>query len=163
MIVKYVDFGGDSQEATGSEFQELYLAGKVPPDQTVLANGEPWEVMKLLEVIEDVQEETLLKGIRKAKLEEEQFQKTAPWWLKRYARFLINWAAVLSVPCIWIYGWKVFILFVIVPYLAYMSSGGVRYDGVCDMVFKNQYDFAIQGIERKRKRRLKEYRRPKRG
>ena len=48
------------------------------------------------------------------------------------------------------------VLYVVIPYLVYMVGGGNRYDGVCDMVLKDQYQFAITEIEKRReKRRLK--------
>lgn len=155
MIVKYVDFGGDSQECTGVQFQELYLAGKVPPEQTVLANGEPMEVVKLLEIIEEAEDNALIKAAQKAKLEEEQFQKTAPWWLKRRIRWIINLGACALLPlCLPIDGgipWK--FLYIIVPYLIYQFAGGRRYNPWCDIVCREEYDLTIKQIEKKRKRR----------
>ena len=162
MIVKYVDFGGDPQECSGVQFQELYLAGKVPPEQTVLANGEPMEVMQLLEIIEDAQDNALLKAVRKAKLEEEQFQKTAPWWLKRNARWLITLGiVVLFCFCLW-FPWfhlsrgqcYALAFLVYLGWLFYYHVGGAkRYNNIADLYRMDEHDDIIREIERKRERR----------
>ena len=169
MIVKYVDFGGDPQECTGVQFQELYLAGKVPPEQTVLANGEPMDVMKLLGIIDDAQDAALLKAVRKAKLEEEKIKKTAPWWLKRNARWLITLGIVaLGIGAPWLLydflprsvyqgttgqNFVVRIFFFLLWLFYYHVGGAKRYNNIADLYRMDEHDDIIREIERKQKRR----------
>ena len=159
MIVKYVDFGGDPQECTGVQFQELYLAGKVPPEQTVLANGEPMEALKLVEIIEYAKDEALLKAARKAKLEEEQFQKTAPWWLHRNARWLITLgitcAALILPKTLGRESGKSYFISCLCGYLLwlfyYHVCGAKRYNNILDLVRVDEHQDIINQIEEKRR------------
>ena len=159
MKVKYFDFGGDPVEVTGEQFHENYCAGKVPPNQTVLANGEPMEALKLVEIIEYAKDEALLKAARKAKLEEEQFQKTAPWWLKRNARWIITLVIFFGALPLAAYlqyekdfsflsAWAVPFLI----WLFYYHVGGAkRYNNVLDLGRVDEHQDIINQIEEKRR------------
>lgn len=158
MKVQYRDFGGDLQEATGEQFDELYKAGKIPPEQTVLANEKKYKVPELIDIIEDAKDEALLKAAKKAKLEEEQFQKAAPWWLKRKARWIINLTACGLLPVC--YGlcnfvlWKGF-LCVFIPYSVYLLAGGKRYNPYYDIIYCDEHEDIIRQVKERRDRRRK--------
>ena len=161
---------GDPVEVDWEQFKTDYVEGKINPNQNVTVNGTPVSVPRLLEIIEDAEDNATIRAVRKAKLEEEQFQKTAPWWLKRNARWLITLGIVFLVICApWLLcsffpqsyegtteqNLAVRIAFYLLWLFYYHVGGAKRYNNIADFYRMDEHDDIIREIERKRKRRRK--------
>ncbi|MBR0224528.1 MAG: hypothetical protein IJL92_00590 [Thermoguttaceae bacterium] len=178
MKIRYLDMVGDPVEVDREQFKTDYVKGKVNLNQNVTVNGTPVSVPRLLEIIEEAEDNATIKTARKAMLEEEQFQKTAPLWLKRNSGCLITYGIMFFSVCapalLFIYDvcggtgesegiispegiialllsllWLLFCLFH--RYVCYV--GGVkRYDDMADQYRMDKHGDILRVIEKRCKR-----------
>ena len=159
MKIRYLDMVGDPVEVDWEQFKTDYVEGKINPNQNVTVNGTPVSVPKLLEIIEEAEDNATLRTARKAMLEEEQFQKTAPWWLKPKARWLITLSTLLlsfyfiHLPFNVTDGTRYALATLVwIFWLYYYHIGGAkRYNNILDLICLDEHRDIISQIEEKRK------------
>ena len=154
MKIRYLDMVGDPVEVDWEQFRTDYKEGKVNPNQNVTFNGTPVSVARLLEIIEEADDHAYVKSATKMKLEDEQFQKTAPWWLKPIIRGIIQWAFLLGgIVATMIKGFAAGVVVLILWTVYQYVSGNKRYNPWFDILFVREYNDIIAEHQRKDKKK----------